>query len=370
MTIRLTLRRVATALCVLLLGGMLFAWSGLFNVAATGGHWAATDWFLHWVMRNSIRTYAMTSVGTPPDLDDRALLARGAGHYAVGCAACHGAPGEPQNPVIQQSTPFPPDFSKGVAPWSDGELFRIVQHGVRFTGMPGWIVPSRSDEIWSVVAFLRAMPELSPEAYRVLAHGKEAAHRPQGEQAGMDALAMPNGGALSGCASCHGRDGMGRDGDAFPIIAGQSEAYLLATLKDFASGARQSGIMQPAASRVSEQQLRDLAAHYASQPRPARPAAQAASVATEEGERIARNGIPAQQVPACLSCHGADGVARNPALPRLEGQHASYLAAQLHAWRQGARGGRSGAVMEAVANRLTPAQIEAVSKWFAQGYNP
>jgi cytochrome c553 len=365
MILRLTWRRVAAGLAALLLGGLLFAWSGLFNVAATGGHWAATDWLLHWVMRNSVRTHAALTVGTPPALDDRALLARGAGHYAVGCAACHGAPGEPQSPIIGRSTPAPPDFSQGIAEWQAAELFRIVQHGVRYTGMPGWIEPRRQDEIWSVVAFLRAMPGLSHQEYLRLAHGEEAPRRLASGRAGIDGLSIPGAEALSACASCHGRDGLGRDGDAFPIIAGLSEPYLLRTLQAFADGSRHSGIMQPAAARVGEAGLRTLAAHYAAQPRPAsQPAAEPALM--EEGAAIARDGLPGQQMPACLSCHGTGGLNRNPGRPDLRGQHASYLENQLNAWQQGARGGGGPAmVMQTIAERLSPEQVRAVSAWFA-----
>src|SRR5690606_38859836 len=159
------------------------------------------------------------------------------------------------------STPYPPDFSEGMEEWKPAELCRIVQHGVRYTGMPGWAETRRHDEIWSVVAFLRVMPTLSPRAYRQLAYGEEAALRAPGLQASMDNLSAPVAGVLSGCASCHGRDGHGREGDAFPIIAGQSEAYLLQALRAFASGARRSGIMQSAAARVDDAGLRALAAH-------------------------------------------------------------------------------------------------------------
>ncbi|HEX2146355.1 MAG TPA: cytochrome C, partial [Pseudorhizobium sp.] len=63
---------------------LLIGWSGLIGVGASSGHWAITDWFLHWVMRNSVRTAAL-SVSAPP-LDDPALLPPAAGHYEIGCA--------------------------------------------------------------------------------------------------------------------------------------------------------------------------------------------------------------------------------------------------------------------------------------------
>jgi cytochrome c553 len=366
MLIRITWRRTLLAVGGLLGAAVLFAWSGLFNIAASGGHWAVTGWGLHWVMRNSVRTHALL-VEAPPPLDDGALRARGAGHYASGCAPCHGAPGEPQNPIVQKSTPRPPEFPAGLDDWSARQLFRIVQHGVRYTGMPGWIVPERRDEVWSVVAFLKALPDMDAATYRALALGEEAKRRPQGSAAGVDGLSAPPPDLLADCARCHNRDGQGRDGAAFPILAGQSEAYLLETLRAFASGSRHSGIMQPPASRAGDAALVTLAAHYAAQARVASTLPPPADPELlRRGEAIAREGLPASQVPSCLSCHGRDALARNPTRPRLNGQHASYLEGQLAAWRDGVRGGGPFAgVMKTVAERLSAEESRAVSAWFA-----
>lgn len=364
MLIRVTWRRAALALAALAGGALLFAWSGLFNVAASGGHWAITNWALHWVMRNSVRTHALL-VEAPPPLDDIALKARGAGHYASGCAPCHGAPGEPQNPIIQRSTPRPPDFSESLDDWTPKELFRIVQHGVRYTGMPAWIVPERRDEVWAMVAFLKALRDMEPEEYRRLAYGAEAPRQPPGANTGIGGLGTPPAEVLADCARCHNRDGQGRDGAAFPVIAGQNEAYLLQALRAFADGSRHSGIMQPPAARAGDEALRALAAHYAAQPR--QPVPQSFDPALlAEGERIARQGMPENQLPACLSCHGAEPLARNPSWPRLDGQHAPYLEGQLALWREGPRGGGPyHRIMQTVASRLTPEQARAVSAWFA-----
>ncbi|MCI0752313.1 c-type cytochrome [Teichococcus vastitatis] len=365
MTLRLTWRRIGIALAALVLGGLLFGWSGLFYVGATGGHWGVTNWFLHWVMQNSVRTYSLL-VEEPPDLRDRALLARGAGHYATGCAPCHAAPGEPQNPVVSQSLPAPPDFSRRIDEWDSKEFFRIVQHGVRYSGMPAWPEPGRQDEVWSMVALLEALPSLSPEEYRRLAYGQEAAEFPAGGSAALARLSDPAAPVLADCARCHNRDGLGRDGDAFPIIAGQSETYLVETLRAFAEGRRHSGMMQPPAARAGDEALQAIARHYAAQPRAAAAAAPADAALIEQGERIAREGVVAQQVPACLSCHGDEALRRNLAFPRLDGQHAGYLQRQLEAWQSGVRGGGPRQeLMRTVADRLTADQVKAVSAWFA-----
>jgi cytochrome c553 len=354
MRIVVTWRRFLLAAAALGLSGVLFAWSGLFNVAATGGHWAFTDWFLHWVMQNSVKTHSM-GIETP-DLSSSALVHRGAGHYQTGCASCHGSPDEPQNPVMWKATPPPPPLYGVNEKWEPRHLFWIVKHGVRYTGMPGWVAPERDDEIWPMVAFLRELPVMSAERYRQLAFGEVAILPVQGDKA--DVL-------LADCARCHGRDGAGRDNDAFPLIGGQSEDYLVDALRAYASGRRRSGMMQPAAARGDDSALRVIARHYASQRRAASREPLDPALVTA-GERLAREGAPRLGVPACLTCHGAEARARNLHFPSLDGQHASYLSVQLRLWQRNARGGGPYEhVMRAIAERLHPEQIDAASHYFA-----
>lgn len=352
---RVTARGLALGLAGLLAAGALFAWSGLLNVSASSGHWAITSWFLHAVMRQSVETHAGGIEA--PDLDDPAMVLRGAGHFATGCAYCHGAPGKPPSPAVRNMTPAPPRLGGTLREWEPAELFWIVRHGIKFTGMPAWPAPERADEVWSVVAFLRALPGMAPETYRRLAHG------PASAEGRADA-----GAALTSCARCHGFDGSGRGAGAFPVLSGQNEAYLLASLRAFASGSRASGIMETAVNALDDEALSDLARHYARQPRPERPAAPPPAAAlAAEGERIFNEGLPRQRVPACASCHGRRGDApRYPSYPRLAGQPRHYLETQLELFAAGSRGGTSFShVMTMVAGRLEPAQIEAVAAWLA-----
>jgi hypothetical protein len=66
---------------VLFFLAMAFAWSGILNIGASSGHWAITDWFLHWSMRNTVRTYAALTVKEPAT--DASGLISAAGHYAA-----------------------------------------------------------------------------------------------------------------------------------------------------------------------------------------------------------------------------------------------------------------------------------------------
>ena len=153
------------------LGPFLFAWSGLYNVAATRGHWAVTDWFLHFAMRNSVETQSM-SVAKPPPLDDIAMVRLGLGHYQGGCAPCHGAPGFDGSPITgENAARLPPGFRQTIPAWTDEQLFWIVKHGIKYAGMPGWVAQSRDDEVWTVVAAIRSLPDMTREEYRQARHG-------------------------------------------------------------------------------------------------------------------------------------------------------------------------------------------------------
>jgi cytochrome c553 len=354
MRILVTWRRVLIVVAALGAGGLLFAWSGLFNVAASSGHWAITDWFLHWVMQNSVKTHSM-HIETP-DISSPALIHRAAGHFETGCVPCHGSPARRQDLTVLEATPPPPPLLNVNEKWLPHHQFWIIKHGIKYTGMPGWVALERDDEIWSMVAFLRALPSMSAERYRKLAFGDVAFMSVKGESA--DRL-------LADCARCHGRDGAGRPNDAFPLIGGQGEAYLLNTLRAYAGGDRLSGIMQSAAARGSDADLAVVARHYASQ-RAAVSTAPLDPALVTQGERIAREGIKGKSVPSCLSCHGAAERARNPHFPNLDGQHASFLETQLLLWQKKARGGGPyGHLMQAVADRLSEDEIAAAAHYFA-----
>lgn len=367
--------------------GFLVAWSGIINVGASTGHWAITSWFLHFSMRQSVETHALGIEA--PALDDPGMVLRGAGHYATGCAACHGAPGQPQSPVALAMTPPPPVLAETLHKWSPEELFWIVRNGVKMTAMPAWVAFGREDEVWAMVAFLLRLPDMDQADYRRLAFGSDEAggdasaaegaapgDAPRAATGSVSPAALTpgtldevgGGEALANCARCHGRDGAGRGDGAFPRLTGQSEAYLLASLEAYADGRRHSGFMQPAAAGLSAAERRALAAHFAEAEAPTVPdPGEPALVA--RGRDIAEWGVPADGVPACAVCHGPlpDGrsVQPHPLYPRLAGQHAGYLESQLQAWRQDARGGAAFApIMQTIAKRMSDDQIRAVTLYY------
>ena len=298
-----------------LLGGLV-AWSGVIGIRASTGHWKVTDLVLHFVMRSSVRTAAL---GTEVPPFTEAMLPMAAGHFEAGCAQCHGSPAMARPKSTAGMLPPPPDLVAPIPTWSDAQLFEIVRHGVRYTGMPAWPATGRDDEAWAMVAFLRRYPDLDAAGYRALSGLPE--RRAGGFQAVID-----------GCNACHAPDRLG-PGSLIPTIHGQSLPYLEQALQAYAAGTRQSGVMAVALEGRSADELMALARHFAGQPAPETPA----PATSPEGEALARTGDPARGIPACLSCH--DKPEANPAYPRLSGQSAAYLATQLHLFKAKTRGG-------------------------------
>jgi len=348
------------------LGGFLFAWSGLYNVAASAGHWAITRWFLTFGMENSVETQSV-GVKVPP-LDDLAMIQRGASHYFGGCMSCHGAPGEVRSVVAKQMLPAPPYLPDKVDEWRADELFWIVKHGLKYTGMPAWAAQERDDEVWSVVAFLARLPEIGPDEYRELTQGEQASGtETTAEQLQPFSLGDGSTDALVKCIRCHGSNGTGRGTGAFPRLAGQSAEYLYSALQDYALGLRPSGIMQPIAADLTEEEMRTLAAYYAGiEDAPsADPQLSADREVLRRGEAIAAEGISDQGIPACANCHGPTTAPRNPRYPSLSGQYASYIAQQLRLWKQDARGNTEySRIMAAAVRNLDEEDIEAVSLYY------
>jgi cytochrome c553 len=365
------MRKVALtilALAVLAaLGGFLFAWSGFYSVAATKGHLAFTRWLLEFGMRNSVDFHAPGM--EPPDLADRALFERGIGHFQGGCAPCHGAPGFPPSPVTQQMLPAPPDLSKAAPTWKPNELFWIVKHGLKYTGMPAWPAPARDDEVWALVAFLVRLPGIDAEQYRRLALLESL-------NVNDPAQSIARAGLIQGdpiaCARCHGLNGEGSQAGGVPRLAGQKPEYLAMTLKDYALGTRPSGIMGPVAAYLTDGEITKLAAHYSAlgqgpddEARRAIPSIDPQVL--QQGSAIAATGVPSRLIPACEACHGPSGAAgdNNPHYPALAGQRSDYLQQQLKLWRARKRGGTFDELMATVVRNMTDDEIRAVSLYYA-----
>jgi mono/diheme cytochrome c family protein len=147
----------------LLLGGFVVIYTGMYNVAATDPHWPVTRWVLETARIRSIKAHA-ADVQAPPGLDDPAKIKMGVEHFAAHCAVCHGAPGVPKGDIAHGLYPPPPDLAVTAKLYSGGEMFWIIKHGIKMTGMPAWADHS-DGEVWATVAFLRKLPGMTPEEY-------------------------------------------------------------------------------------------------------------------------------------------------------------------------------------------------------------
>ncbi len=355
------LRAVLGLAVVAGLGGALAVVAGLIPIKASSGHWPITAWFLHFTMRRSIATHSL-GIEVPP-LDDPGLVLKGAMHYDLGCRACHGSPGMALPRITQQMTPHPPALPSRIREMKPEEIFYVVKHGVKFTGMPAWPSRHRDDEVWAVVAFLRKLPDLDAAGYRRLVHGEPAVAAPIETLGGAPPTPQA---AAQACARCHGRDDLGRS-DAFPKLAGQRHEYLQNSLEAYARGERHSGIMGPIAAALDAETIHELSRHYASLSSSSTLATGTENAAAiERGKAIAQHGIPVQRVPSCVDCHGPGAKRGKSAYPALAGQPADYLLLQLELFKKGHRGGSAYAhLMDPVATRLQPEQMRDVTLYFA-----
>lgn len=183
---------------------------------------------------------------------------------------------------------------------------------------------------------------------------------------GASAAALGAGSADEGqskstaCIACHGPNGNSSNPE-WPNLAGQHEQYIRKQLQSFKSGARKNPLMTPMAMGLSDDDMDDLAAYFAAQKATGLEADASKLVA---GQRVYRSGDPKTGAPACASCHGPTGDGNPPAsYPALRGQYATYVAAQLRAYRAGTRQTDPNQMMRNVASTMSDDQIEAVASY-------
>lgn len=183
---------------------------------------------------------------------------------------------------------------------------------------------------------------------------------------GLTGVAHAAGDAAAGqsktatCAACHSADGNSVVGN-FPKLAGQGEKYLLKQLNDIKGGARVVPEMTGMLDNMSEQDLADIAAFFASkkmQP------GQAAEDQIELGQKIWRAGVAEKGVAACTACHGPSGNGiDSAAYPKLSGQHAQYVESTLNKFAKGERENDPARMMRDIASKMSAQEMKAVSQY-------
>ncbi len=138
------------------------AYCGLYNVGADDHHWSLTYAVLQSVRDRSIQVHSERL--EVPNLNDPQLVLNGAGQYAAMCNGCHLAPGVEDSEMTAGMYPKPPNLSK--VRFDPRDAFWAIKHGVKMSAMPAWGGSHDDPTIWSVVAFLRKLPTLTPQQYR------------------------------------------------------------------------------------------------------------------------------------------------------------------------------------------------------------
>jgi mono/diheme cytochrome c family protein len=284
---KIGLRKLAiVGVIVLAFGGAVAAlmlYSGAYNIAATAQHTRLVFRVLDYAMHRSV--IARSDPIVAPDLRDAARIRRGAVTYRDHCRQCHGAPGIAPEPLAFGLNPAPANLVETARTWKAEDMFWVVKHGVKMSGMPAWAYRLDDDAIWSVVAFVGATVTMTPADYASIARELPAPRAtpavPMLAPADVAPAANVAGDANAGrrateqhlCATCHvipgivGADrhvgpplnGMGRRSTIAGTIANTPENMVrwLINPQQFAP----ASAMPP--MRVSEQDARDIAAFLA-----------------------------------------------------------------------------------------------------------
>jgi mono/diheme cytochrome c family protein len=220
---------------VTFLGGTVFIYSGIYNVAALDQHGRLTNWLLHSVALNSIQRRARDV--KVPNLGDPAKIARGSALYRQDCVQCHGAPGTAPAAFAMGFMPGVPPMVQVVREWPANEIYWVVGNGLKMTAMPPWRYRMTDGELWDIVAFVETLPKLSPADYEAAVKAEDGSVVAASGKAGdVSGVGDPRRGKLAlqqyACAACHVIPGViapaGRVG---PSLTGMGERSIVAGLK-------------------------------------------------------------------------------------------------------------------------------------------
>ena len=191
-----------------------------------------------------------------------------------------------------------------------------------------------------------------------------AAHADPGQKILAQGGANP---AAMACQGCHGPDGLGLAAAGFPRLAGLPAGYLSKQLRDFRDGTRRNPIMEPLAKALDDDEIAAVSQTLAAMPAPVAPGSRRQQMASDPTEQLALYGDWSRHIPGCVQCHGPGGVGVGEHFPPLARQPATYLVAQLNAWRDGSRHNDPNQLMVGVAKAMTDDEVKAIAEYFAAG---
>ncbi len=163
------------------------------------------------------------------------------------------------------------------------------------------------------------------------------------------------------CAGCHGSEGVAT-APIYPSLAGQLATYTYKQLKDYKDGTRANAMMAAFVTTLSDQDMADLAAWYATLPPPA---ATPAGPELPLAQRLVQHGDGKRLIPSCASCHGSRGEGQAVAVPALAGQHAAHFSDTMRAYKNASRANDVYAVMRSIAKELSEEEIQQLGTYYA-----
>jgi mono/diheme cytochrome c family protein len=263
--------------------GALVVYGGLYDVAATQQHFQPVYSLLETAMHQSVKMRARNI--EPPRLDDERLVMRGAACFRDKCVQCHGAPGVAQGDIGKSMQPLPGPLVDARHHWKPRELYWLTKHGIRMSGMPAWEFRLSEEDLWSVVAFMARLPDLTPQQYaeatRVEPTGAQGAPTRPACGPAADAAPLRVADAKRGaralhqyaCSACHTIPGItGSSPNVGPPLTGMGGRSLIAgklanTPDNMVRWLRHTHEVDPLTAMpemgVSEQDARDIAAYLA-----------------------------------------------------------------------------------------------------------
>lgn len=251
-----------------------FVYLGLYDVSSLAPHTQTVYSLMEKTMERSMRMRAR-DIEVPP-LDDPALLRRGAACYQQKCVQCHGAPGVAPADIALGMQPVPGSLISATQRWHPGEIYLITRRGIKMSGMPAWEYRLSDEELWSLVAFVQRLPDLTTTTYAQTVAGL------QGQTCGSSAtLSVGAGSAERGrvaihqyaCRGCHVIPGVaGSDLHIGPPLQGIASRRHIAgrlpnTPEAMVAWIRHPRRIDPESAMpdvgVTEQDARDIAAYLA-----------------------------------------------------------------------------------------------------------
>jgi mono/diheme cytochrome c family protein len=208
--------KARTALLTLVLAAFVsalvaaaFVVGRFYNIAADEQHTAPVYHLLDYAMRRSVKVRAGGI--EVPELKDQQRVRNGLAHYRRNCLQCHGAPGVAPDAEAIGMTPAPVNLVPTAREWPAQEIYWVVRHGIKMSGMPAWERQLNENELWEVVAFIKAMPGLSPTAYSALSREIPEPARAVAPAVSSAPASRVLGDAIAGkraldqylCAGCH-----------------------------------------------------------------------------------------------------------------------------------------------------------------------